>query len=141
MALEEAWKDEVTFIPDAYRTSHNITGLFALAKRLQTLIIMEPGTIPNLVEAGVGIGTYLQEPADDITVSNLKDRIARQVEKYLPNREISSVDVQQGVNKEDGKNFMAIFFKLGIAVENKDSFALTFGLNSNGNGIKSDFYF
>ena len=67
MAIPDSVKDETTFIPDAYRTSHNIKGLFALARRLQTLIIMEPGTIPNLIGAGVGIGSYLQELADDIS--------------------------------------------------------------------------
>ena len=141
MAIPDSVKDETTFIPDAYRTSHNIKGLFALARRLQTLIIMEPGTIPNLTGAGVGIGSYLQELADDITLSNLKDKITVQMEKYLPNKEISSVETKQIRNQEDGRDFIAIFFKLGTAVEGKDTFALTFGSNANGSSVKSDFYF
>jgi hypothetical protein len=137
----DARKDEVTFIPDAYRSSHNITGLFALARRLQTLIIMEPGTIPNLIDAGVGIGTYLGELADDITLSNLKDSINFQVTKYLPNKEVSDFEIKILDSKEDGKKFLAVFFKLGSVVDGKDSFAITFGKNTPGGGVKSDFYF
>lgn len=133
--------DEVTFVPDAYRTSHSIKGLLALARRLQTLIIMEPGTIPNLTNAGIGIGTYLGEIADDITIGTLKDRIGDQVYRYLPNDQISDYSVKVIESKEDGKKFLAVFFKLGTAVDGKDSFALTFGSNTQGGGVKSDFYF
>ena len=141
MATTESLKSEMTFVPDAFRTSHQITGLFALAKRLQTLIIMEPGTIPNLTEAGVGIGTYLQEMADQTTMNSLKERISAQVEKYLPNNEINSIDTKLITSREDGKSYVALFCNLGTPLDGKTSFAMTFGTNSNGNSVKSDFYF
>jgi hypothetical protein len=141
MELEDYQKAEMTFVPDAYKTSHHITGLLALAKRLQTLIIMEPGTIPNLTGAGVGIATYLGELADDTTLTDIRNDIFTQVYKYLPNNVISDISVKILESKDDGKKFLAFFVKLSTTVDDKTSFALTFGKNVTSGGIVSDFYF
>jgi hypothetical protein len=141
MELEDYQKAEMTFVPDAYKTSHHITGLLALAKRLQTLIIMEPGTIPNLTGAGVGIATYLGELADDTTLTDIRNDIFTQVYKYLPNNVISDISVKILESKDDGKKFLAFFVKLGTVVDDKTSFALTFGQNISSGSVISDFYF
>jgi hypothetical protein len=141
MAANPDLLDEPTFVPDAFRSSHNIKGMLALARRLQTLILMEPGTVPNLVDAGVGIGTYLHEIADENTLESIRSRINRQVETYLPNDSVDAIDVKMSNLGTVKDEYLVIFFRIGKSVDGKDTFALTFSSNNKGSSVKSDFYF
>ena len=75
---------EVTFVEDAYGKSHLIEGLPALAKRVQTLMISEPGSIPNAPNAGAGIGAFLHEFSDSITLEQVDYIVSEQLKLFLP---------------------------------------------------------
>jgi hypothetical protein len=84
---------ETSFIESSYKSNFNYEALFATAKRIQTLILMEPGTIPNYTLAGVGIRKYLFNFKDDITLSQINTKIVNQVSKYLPNSNVQGITV------------------------------------------------
>ena len=131
---------EQTFVPDEFRSSHVMTGLIAKAKRLQTLLVMEPGTIPNLVEAGIGIGTFIGEFADDMTLDAITERTKAQIDKYLPDENVKDIEFRFIESKEDGRKMLAIFFSLYT----DENFAMTIkrdGMNPESSRLVSDFYF
>ena len=107
----ESIRDEVSFEQSAFMTSHNFSDLVAFAKRLQALIIMEPGTHPNAVGMGVGIRNYLMEFGDPITIGEIRSRIESQIEKYVPNNVISSIEVMFNPLADDNNN-LYIFFEI-----------------------------
>jgi hypothetical protein len=142
MAVDATLKGEATLLPSPFRSSHVETDLKALAKRIQTLLIMEPGTIPNCVGAGIGIGTYLQEFADNSTLIDLTDRINSQISKYLPSDQVSDATIQFTTDKQSGQTILACIFRLTILVDAKD--VLTFKRDPNlpvKDNVVSDFYF
>lgn len=138
---DAALLNELTLVPDAFKSSHSLTGLMGFAKRLQTLIIMEPKTLPNLVDAGVGIGLYLSEIADDQTLELITERIFSQVKTYLPNNIVKSIDVKLVQTSDSANPILAVFFSIAETEEKNKTFALTFGTNSKSSVVKSDFYF
>jgi hypothetical protein len=130
----------MTFIPDQFRSSHSIEGLKAVAKRFQTLVIMEPGTIPNLVGAGCGIGRYLGEFQDQLTLDEVSSNVKNQIAKYLPDDPLSDVEIKYAEDKRDGKSILILFFSLSTG----EKFAMTTkveGVNPDGMKILSEFYF
>jgi hypothetical protein len=144
MALTEDMKGEATLLPSPYKSSHTEEGLRAFAKRLQTLIIMEPGTLPNCTQAGVGIGLYVAELADYATLSEITQRINSQVEKYLPNSVIRSMEVKIVTDPNTGNPMLAVIATLAEAVQSKKQFGLTFRQSSttaSKDNVVSDFYF
>lgn len=144
MATTEELRGEATFLPSAFRSSHIETDLRAFAKRFQTLLIMEPGTIPNLVDAGVGIGMYLSEFADSSTVMSLTERINDQVGKYLPNSLVAEIIVEILSEQATGAKIMAVKCRMYTPIDEKTTFALTFKDGSTmpvKDNVVSDFYF
>lgn len=135
---------EATFLVSAYRTSHSIEDVTALAKRVQTLLIAEPGSFPSNVAMGVGIGTYLHEFADQITLDEINTKVKTQIDKYLPGAPIRRTEVKFITDPTTGTSGLAIFFELttGTTVD-KNSFALVFKRRSEGGSgtVLSDFYF
>jgi hypothetical protein len=144
MALTEDMKGEATLLPSPYKSSHTEEGLRAFAKRLQTLIIMEPGTLPNCVDAGVGIGLYVAEMADLATLTEITERINSQIQKYLPNSLIRTMDVKIVTDPNTGSPMLALIATLAQAVQDKKQFGLTFrpaSTTASKDNVVSDFYF
>lgn len=136
--------NEATFIPDAFTKSHEISGVLAFAKRLQTLLIMEPGTIPNATEIGVGIGTYISEFADNETLDGVTAKINNQITRFIPNPPSYNLDVSMIRDKSTDTMGLAVKVKLlNYTEEDKNTFALVFKSKvENGVGlVVSDFYF
>ena len=131
---------EVTFIEDSYGTSHNISGLPALAKRVQTLLISEPGSIPNCPRAGAGVGLFLHEHADSITLEQIDFLVSGQLKTYLPEYSFSTIE-SRFIKDPNNNNVLAIFFKLSSNEDiDQNSFALVFSRETSGNNkILSDF--
>lgn len=100
--------NEATFIPDAFTKTHEITGILAFAKRLQTLILMEPGTIPNAVDIGVGIGMYIGEFADDETLNEVIVKIKNQAARYIPNAPSHDISIVYVKDKTTNSTGLAI---------------------------------
>jgi hypothetical protein len=145
MAIADALKGETTFVPSPYRSSHTESGLTAFAKRFQTLMVMEPGTLPNCVDAGVGIGLYVSEFADENTMDEIKLRIGNQLNSYLEGSElISDLQIKIIDDPNTGAKVLGMVIKLSHNIDGKKAFALTFA-KGNGSATKdnvvSDFYF
>lgn len=145
MAIADALKGETTFVPSPYRSSHTESGLTAFAKRFQTLMVMEPGTLPNCVGAGVGIGLYISEFADSTTMDEVTLRIHNQLNSYLQGSElISDLQIKIIDDPNTGAKVLGMVVKLSQSIDGKKAFALTFA-KGNGTATKdnvvSDFYF
>lgn len=141
---------EATFLPNAFRTSESVTGIYALVRRLQNLFIMEPGTNPNCTKMGIGIGLYLEEIADEITIGEITNHVNNQVKQFIPNNIIRSIDISY-ITLKDSQSIVMLA-KMSVvdpASENaKKIIGLTF-LNdtalpyetSRVSTIKSDVYY
>ena len=99
---------ETSFIENAFKTSYDYEKAFAVAKRLQTLVLMEPGTLPNLVDCGLGIRTYLFNFRDSTTINTINSKIQDQVQKYMPNNNIQSVEAEFFVDKSGSQKSIVI---------------------------------
>ena len=133
---------EATFLIDAYNSSHEITGLPALAKRVQTLLLTEPNKIPNLPGAGVGIGNYLFDMADDVTLDKINFAVSENLRLFLPEYTFSSIE-SKFIKDSSNRTSLAVLIKISSSEEiDKNSFALVFSSERSGNSnIISDFYF
>jgi hypothetical protein len=141
MATPTPLKREITFVPGEFGTTKELDGPIALAKRLQTLMLMESHTIPNLADAGVGIRTYLYEFSDSITENILRSSIMDQVNKFLPNTVIMDVQVIFATDPGTGKKMIVVYFILNKKIDNVEKFAMTFGLRADKrSSLFSDIY-
>jgi hypothetical protein len=115
-------------------------GILAIAKQLQTLILLLPKSYPSHPDMGVGIENYLMEFGDNTTLSELNTRISEQVSKYLPSTYINSVEVDYIVNDITGvKDTIAV--KADISIPNEaDSLILTFEKETTTSNIVSKLY-
>ena len=73
MALKDL--TEQNFGYNEFNKANSYTGMVALAKLIQNLLITEPGTLPSCPKYGVGIDTY------STIISNISD----QINTYLAN--------------------------------------------------------
>jgi hypothetical protein len=85
---------EFTLSISDYKEAGRETGAVALAHQLQTLMLMEPGTLPNAPDCGVGIGLFRHEFADESTLSVITARITDQLLRFLPNDMVTDISVQ-----------------------------------------------
>ena len=90
----ENYLTEQSFVKSAFKSSATLEDLTGLAKRIQNVLLMEPNTIPNYVNAGVGIRRYLMEQATDTTESDAKRLIFSQLRNYLPSAVVDDVSVR-----------------------------------------------
>ena len=94
---------EVSFIESNFKTNYYYDGLFALAKRLQTLILTEPNTIPNVPEMGVGIRLFLFSLNDDDTLNVIKERINYNINTFMPNLNILNIQLTKVNSNNTGR--------------------------------------
>jgi len=111
MPNDTGLEDERSFTESSFLTDYVYEDLYALAKRLQTLILMEPDTIPNLSNAGVGIRNYLFNFRDDETLNSIRSSIDNQISKFVPNSNIFNITVEKYTNNfnSDSKGVICYF--------------------------------
>lgn len=137
MANYEELKQEFYLEINDFQKIDTVEGLYALARLVQTLCLLEPGSYPNHPEMGIGIANFKFEYADDETISEIKSRINDQISKYIGSSFITNVDAKMILDEKTKKqNKVAIAIDL---MEGKN-FILTFE-NSEINGkIISDIF-
>lgn len=91
--------------------------LLAFTTRLQTLLLMNKGTMPNDPDMGIGIKTYVYEFADGSTIATLRSEIDKQIKKYIPNPYPAVIDVEMA-NDPHRKN--AKIFVVAVKVNSED---------------------
>jgi phage baseplate assembly protein W len=74
-----------------YALNKNIASV--VRQNIKMVIFTSPGERCMDIKFGVGIRTYLFEPASELTRTNLRDRIIQQVNTYLPFVQIISLGV------------------------------------------------
>lgn len=94
---------ETSFIESNFKTNFFYNELYALARRLQTLVLTEPNTIPNNPEMGVGIRLYLYNFNDENTINIIKERVGFNINKYMPNNNILDIIVEKITSSSTGK--------------------------------------
>ena len=83
MALKDL--TEHNFGYNEFSKNNSYTGMVALAKLIQNMLITEPGTLPSCPKYGVGIDTYRMEFSNSDTYSTIISNISDQIDTYLPN--------------------------------------------------------
>lgn len=73
-------------------------GSMAVAKKLQCLIMMMPGTYPSAPEMGFGVSQYNFELIDKKLVSTMKDRLSEQIKTYLPTISGANIEIVKSSN-------------------------------------------
>lgn len=124
----ESLKREEQFRLNAFSTSDSYSGLSALALKIRDLVLMEPNTHPAALDMGVGIKNYMMELADDTTLQSLVNITTEQIEKFLPNDKIQSVDYRY-VNTTKIKGVLYLFVYIEGEREDPTSFAISFSNN------------
>lgn len=80
---------EYTFGVNSFNRPNSVEGQEAIASRLMTLIMMEPGDDPLHPDMGVGIKTFRYS----ISLDDLEKRIENQINTYLPFYQNVYVDI------------------------------------------------
>lgn len=129
----EAIRPEDTLKINEFGNTHKWHKQFAIAFKVRNLVLIEKGTIPSNVDMGVGIRNYVMEFLDSETISNLKEEIFRQVHKYIPNNNISRLELK--TNEDDKRierNSLLLVLGFGKFGDDDDitEIALKFGTNS-----------
>ena len=81
MALKDL--TEHNFGYNEFSKANSYSGMVALAKLIQNLLITEPGTLPSCPNYGVGIETYKMEFSNSDTYSRMINVISEQIDTYL----------------------------------------------------------
>lgn len=76
-------EDELLLDVNNFNQSSKYEDFLALAKRIQNILLTEPGTNPNIPEFGVGLQMYNFEFLDNDTLSVIETNINEQVSKYV----------------------------------------------------------
>ena len=86
---------EYTFGVNPFNKPNVVEGKNAIASRLMTLIMMEPGDDPLHPDMGVGIKTFRYS----LSIDKLAERIEDQIATYLPIYQNVSVDIVRTEDK------------------------------------------
>jgi hypothetical protein len=70
-----------------------LTDFDAVAKRLQNLILMRKGTMPNDFDMGVDINSYRFEYRNSDTENMIRSEINNQIDKYLPDIPVKNFEI------------------------------------------------
>ena len=123
----EELKTEFELSVNNFGNTTEYNDLEALAREIQTLILMIPGSYPNHPEMGVGIQTYQFEFLDQFTISEISDRINKQITQYINSDYITRAVVELIPNKLQPKaNTLGVLINLAKNINKSDSFILTF---------------
>lgn len=108
MALESD-KKELGLSTNVFNKQTEYQGKTAWFQLILNLIFLRPGTYPSIPNMGVGIQDYEYEYIDDVK-DNIRNKIEEQIQLFLPDVPLASVDVNT-VNYE-GKTILLIVISL-----------------------------
>lgn len=74
----------------------NQTSIKEIRSQIIFLLSTKKGTRIYKPEFGINLSKYLFEPLDDTTVSSIKQEMNDSVKRYMPNVNITTVDVKMG---------------------------------------------
>ena len=112
-SIKEFYKKELLFSIDNFNRPAEYENTLALAKLIQNLILMEPGTYPNMPEMGVNIGKYRFEFLDSQLIRLLKDKITEQIQIYIPDHDVDYIHIEAFYNENKTiKNTLGLVFAL-----------------------------
>jgi len=105
----EVLKGETTFEIGFFNENVIDSGLMAVARKLQFLLVTEPNTYPSAPDLGIGIKTYIYEFRDEAE-AELKLKISEQVRKFLP--EVPLIDIGFEFKQVNDLNHLFIGFEI-----------------------------
>ena len=91
MALE-ANKKELGLSTNVFNKATEYQGKTAWFQLILNLIFLRPGTYPSIPNMGVGLQDYEYEYIDDVK-DNIRNKIEEQVNLFLPDVPLASVEV------------------------------------------------
>jgi phage baseplate assembly protein W len=103
------FEPELLLAKSVYNTTAMRENLEALAQTIQNILIVETGTYPNQPELGVGIENYQFEFLDNITLTELKEKIDNNLKKFIPTYLTIDFDVDL-IKNNVGKNVLFFSF-------------------------------
>ena len=108
MALE-ANKKELGLSTNVFNKATEYQGKTAWFQLILNLIFLRPGTYPSIPNMGVGIQDYEYEYIDDVK-DNIRNKIEEQVNLFLPDVPLASVEVTSV--EYEGKTILLIVISL-----------------------------
>jgi hypothetical protein len=99
MATTQVKQREYLFNVDDFSNPQVVDGKSAVALLLSRLMLLEPGSDPLHPEMGVGIRNY-RFNSNKNALNELKDKIVKQVDTYLPTYQGSEVTLSLTKDKE-----------------------------------------
>jgi phage baseplate assembly protein W len=87
-------------------------GLYAVARKMQVLMLMEPGTMPMNPDMGIGIKQYVMEFMDDTTEDEIRRAIDLQIQTYLPEVSLDEIIVERLISADGKTNTLGILIKI-----------------------------
>jgi len=99
MVTTQVKQREYLFNVDDFSNPQVVDGKSAIALLLSRLILLEPGSDPLHPEMGVGIRNY-RFNSNKNALNELKDKIVKQVDTYLPTYQGSEVTLSLTKDKE-----------------------------------------
>lgn len=108
MALE-ANKKELGLSTNVFNKATEYQGKTAWFQLILNLIFLRPGTYPSIPNMGVGLQDYEYEYIDDVK-DNIRNKIEEQVNLFLPDVPLASVEVTSVEYK--GKTILLIVISL-----------------------------
>lgn len=85
--------NELTFEVDDYMQPKVVTNLEQIARRIQNLVLMKKGTMPNNYDMGVDINSYRMEYKNENTLSAIRTEVSNQIAKYLPGIPTNTMEI------------------------------------------------
>jgi hypothetical protein len=123
--------NEQSFDLTKFNNTTKYEGLFAYAKQVTNLVLMEKYTITNMPLAGVGLSSYRMEDLDDITINKLKSEIQQQINTYTKNPEyVKDISMQIEVNPITKTNTLLVGFQIAYSDLNDDVYYTTMVVNT-----------
>ena len=111
---------ENTLWVDDFSKAKEVDELTAVAIRLNNLILMDQGTMPNDPKMGVGIRKYKFEYANTETIYKLRNDILEQMEMYLPIERNYDINVYIEIDPDSLDNKKVIYVKFDIMYKNNE---------------------
>lgn len=108
MALE-ANKKELGLSTNVFNKATEYQGKTAWFQLILNLIFLRPGTYPSIPNMGVGLQDYEYEYIDDVK-DNIRNKIEEQVNLFLPDVPLASVEVTSV--EYEGKAILLIVISL-----------------------------
>lgn len=137
---ETAMKKEFTLSVNDFREVTNRDGIYGLAKNIETIILMDKGSYPNIRDMGVGIEDYQFEFLTINTLDTIKHSIKRQINKYIPTNKVKDVVVEQLENESNNKKSVAVLVTLNKNVDNVGEIVVLMNKDISSNSLESTIF-